>query len=275
MVSLKAMRSRPSRSKSRPSRPSRARSAPARLNLNKNEIQKMTPGEARQVLRTTRLSSFARMGRRGLLLVALLLLTAMTSTHAMKLPVGYVNLGQSAPKPAPPKTVGQRVSNWTKPPSTAEKARRAAEIAASVAAAGLGGPVGAGVTGVLLLRYEYLLQFYIAVAGIIFIIYKMKMKDKELQLAREQTAAARHRNETMERMFMAAVNRGVAQIAHGADPTIANVVPPAVMAGPPMQYLPAPVPANARRIRSVATNAVRRINRTRGPTNEELLARLR
>lgn len=270
MVSLKAMRSRASRSKSRTSRP---RSAPARITLNKEEIKQMSPGEARQVLRTTRLSSFARMGRRGVVLVSLLLLTAMTSTQA--LPVGYVNLGQSTPKPATPKTMGQRISNWAKPPSPAEKARRAAEIAASVAAAGLGGPVGSAVTGIMLLRYDYLVQFYIAVIGAVFIIYKMKMKDKELQLAREQTAAARHRNETMERMFMAAVNRGVAQVAHGADPTIANVVPPAVMAGPPMQHLPAPVATNARRVRSVATNAVRRINRARVPSNAELLARLR
>jgi hypothetical protein len=274
MVSLKAMRSRPSRtSRSRPSRTSRARSAPARINLNKTEIQKMTPGEARQVLRTTRLSAFARMGRRGLVLVALLLLTAMTSTQA--LPVGYVNLGQPAPKPATPRTVGRRVSNWMKPPSATEKARRAAEIAASVAAAGLGGPVGAGVTGILLLRYDYLLQFYIAVAGVVYIIYKMKMKDKEIQLARETTAAQRHRNETMERMFMAGIQRGATQIAQGADPPVAVAIPAAVTAGPPMLTLPAPVTANARKVKAVANATVRKLNRVRVPTNEELLARLR
>ena len=256
MVSLKDMRSR------RVSRPVRARSAPGRISLNKSEIVKMTPGEARNVLRGTKLSSFASMGKRGLYLIALLLILATTPAE------GFSFRRQVAPpKPA---TAMNRVKSAFRPMSTSEKAKAAAEVAASVAAAGLGGSVGSAVTGALLLRTEYYLQFYVATMGIIYVIYKMKMKNKNLELKRLEVNAARERNDRMERMFNIALQRGISSVASGGNPTVAAVFP-AALAGPQVPRLGAPAISNARQVRVFANRIV---PRRRAPTNAELLARL-
>lgn len=257
MVSLKNMRSR------RISRPVRARSAPGRISLNKAEILKMTPGEARGVLRATRMSSFASMGKRGLYVIALLLITATTPAEGFSL----------RRKPAPPKplTVMNRVKSVFRPMSSTEKAKAAAEVAASVAAAGLGGQIGSAVTGALLLRTEYYLQFYVATMGIIYVIYKMKMKNKNLELKRLEVNTARERNARMERMFTMALQRGLSSVTTGHDPTIAAAFPPAV-AGPVALRLGAPAVSNARQVRVFANRIA---PRRRAPTDAELLARLR
>lgn len=252
MVSLKNMRSR------RISRPVRARSAPGRISLNKEEIVKMTPGEARGVLRTTRLASFASMGKRGLYLISLLLIIATTPTEGFSI--------RRAPKPP---SVMNRVKSVFRPMSASEKAKAAAEVAASVAAAGLGGQVGSAVTGALLLRTEYYLQFYVAVMGIIYVIYKMKMKNKNLELKRLEVSAARDRNATMERMLTMALNRGMSSVSSGGNPTISSFFPEAIT-GPVVLRLGAPAVSNARRVGVFAN----KISHRKVPSNAELLARL-
>ena len=254
MVSLKNMRSR------RVSRPVRARSAPGRISLNKAEIVKMTPGEARGVLRGTRLSSFAAMGKRGLYLIALLLITATT-------PAEGFSIRRRTVEPPKPVSVMNRVF---RPMSAAEKAKSAAEVAASVAAAGLGGQIGSAVTGALLLRTEYYLQFYVATMAIIYVIYKMKMKNKNLELKRLEVEAARERNARMERMFTMALQRGLSSVATGHDPTIAAAFPAAIT-GSTVRRLGAPAVSNARQVRVFAN----KIAPLRGLSNAELLARLR
>lgn len=256
MVSLKNMRSR------RVSRPVRARSAPARISLNKAEIVKMTPGEARGVLRGTRLSAFASMGKRGLYLIALLLITATT-------PAEGFSIRRRPVEPPKPLSVMNRLKSVVRPMSAGEKAKAAAEVAASVAAAGLGGQIGSAVTGALLLRTEYYLQFYVAVMGIIYVIYKMKMKNKNLELKRLEVEAARERNARMERMFTMALQRGLSSVATGHDPTVAAAFPSAIT-GPTVRRLGAPAVSNARKVRVFAN----KIAPLRGLSNAELLARL-
>ena len=79
----------------------RPRSAPGRISLNKESILKMTRTEARSALRATTPMTFYKMGKRGLVMFALLLIMATQPTQAfLNHAAAYREPAPAAPAPA-------------------------------------------------------------------------------------------------------------------------------------------------------------------------------
>lgn len=252
-------------------------------NLNANNASRMTPAAARQVLRTTRLSKVAAMGKRGILLTALLLVSATTPAESH-----YFSKSKTPNK----KSLWPNLTMFRR--SKTQTAKNAAAAAATAAAATGGGWVGSLVlAGPIISQYKEIytaIAVFIIVSSILYARIKQKNVEKTKLIEagraanRAHNAAEREKNrqfarEQSERLTNTMMNMMQA-IARGSDPTIARMAAPALtLPIAPLAIEPSNIMNAARNVnratlrrlgRSVPANnaALRQARRARfGPVN--------
>jgi hypothetical protein len=225
-------------------------------NLNVNNASRMTPAAARLVLRNTRLSKVAALGKRGILLTALLLVSATTPAESH-----YFTKSNSPNKK----------SLWSSLPSfrrtKTETAKNVAAAAAAAAAARSAGWMGSLVlAGPVISQYKEVYAA-IAICFLVGMILYARIKQKNVEKIRLIEAgraanrahyeAEREKNrqlirEQANRMSNLTVNV-LQAVLKGADPTLARLAAPALAL--PVAPL-ALEPANAR---NAARNAARNV----------------
>jgi hypothetical protein len=199
-------------------------------NLTANNARQMTPAAARTTLRTTRLSTLAAKGQRGLVIFYILLITSILPKTE-----GYI--------PSQTLETLKERRNAAAPLLTNAQKRAAAAIGkqGAIIAGGLAGGQ-AGAAGVLLaqIRGDPMIQYALLLSGIAMFVYKF-MSMKMAENARRHEASERQRNRRhqlelinkQQEFFMQMMSRQqemlpnvVMAIMQGRDPTLAQIAGP-------------------------------------------------
>lgn len=233
-----------SRSRSR----SRRRSAPAAVSLDKVSILNMKPAQARAAARQVTFQTLYRKGKMGLYLFALLLLVASQ-------PADAINWG----------AYGAAQKGELKPAAKRQAAGAAGKVAQQASVAWVAyftrSGTAATATALFAVWQENYGKFLLTLALIAYMVREymhFKIRRGNQNLARLALQGQAH---TVERL--------VAAIERGQNPTLASIARPALAWTPAKSSSP----ARSRTLRMGAGRPVPSLPRM--PTNTELLARLK
>lgn len=219
----------------------------------------MTPAAARHILRNTRLSKIAAMGKRGILLTAALLISATTPAES------FPFRGKNTKSPNKTSVFRSIFS----PRTRTQTAKNVASAAAAVAAARGGGALGSlAALGPLVSQYKEVYAAFSIFVLVLAIIYarikqanfrKAKLIEEGRARQREYNAAEREKNRQQVRnqsdKLMNMMMNMIPAIARGtSDPTIGRI------AGPALALPIAPLMITHGNAMNAATNAARNVS---------------